>query len=379
MGEVLGISVAGDCIASVVTAADSDTGVLARNVVTLDPPGPDESPAPAVFAAIVDLVETSPIPVDTVGIAVCDHEVLVGLRSAFADAEERSWTDTVTVVDAPTAYARYAAATSPYRGAVVVAELDDFSAPYPELSVASVDTETGAVLSAARIAADARPPVVDDAGAAVLATTVTAMPSGPGELAGALLIGSGADHAAVESLRIRLGAPVDVPAEPTYAAAHGAALIAEMSVPRSRSSSAGRWLALSAAAAAALVLAVGLVVAIATTRDKDTPVNETGAQVSTSSTPAAPHTHVAETTVVRVPARAPAFPDDRTARDTTRVPTTAQSTPTTVTAPPPTTTTATPTTIETTPSTSETSEPPTSTTTSTSDPATSPSVSTSSG
>ncbi|GAA1460057.1 rod shape-determining protein [Williamsia maris] len=267
MSQVLGVSVTDLQIASVVMEV-STGNVLARNVVDLT----DSSPE-TVFDAITQLVESAPFAVDAVTVACAQRSMQVSLHNTVTAGAKTDpeWFSRTTITDTPFAFANVAAAQSDQRGVVVVLDLAADAVPFNELSIAAVDTETATVVGAVQLPTGGeREPVTDTPGAQAVAGAFGLLPSTDVGRSGVFVVGPGAEVPGVApTLEYETQLPVQIASEPTYAAAHGAALHG-----RNRGvtgSNRTRWLALVGAAVAAAVLAAVVVGVVLFTGGDDEP------------------------------------------------------------------------------------------------------------
>ncbi|MGJ0118208.1 hypothetical protein ACQ7HM_03275 [Williamsia sp. MIQD14] len=344
MAQVLGVSVTDLQIASVVMEV-STGNVLARNVVDLADDAPE-----SVFDAISQLVETAPFEVESITVACARRSMQVALHNTITGgtAGAPDWYGRTTITDTPFAFANVAAAQSDQRGVVVVIDLAENAIPFNELSIAAVDTESSSVVGAVQLPAGGeREPVTEPTGAATVAAAFDLLPSTDAGRRGVFVVGPGASLTGVgPALEYETQLPVQIADEPTFSAAHGAALHG-----RSRGGGAAgrnRWLILGAAAAAAAVLAAVVVAVVLLSGGDDSPtpavVSETvSAPTTTSSTPSTTSrrpsttTTTAEAPVEQVPETTEQAPPPRDTVTVTQPPRTITRT----TTPPPTTTTTT--------------------------------------
>ncbi|GGF12617.1 rod shape-determining protein [Williamsia phyllosphaerae] len=267
MSQVLGVSVTDLQIASVVMEV-STGNVLARNVVDLTDSSPD-----TVFDAITQLVESAPFAVDAVTVACAQRSMQVSLHNTVTAGAKTDpdWYSRTTITDTPFAFANVAAAQSDQRGVIVVLDLAADAVPFNELSIAAVDTESATVVGAVQLpTGGAREPVTDTPGAQAVAGAFGLLPSTDVGRSGVFVVGPGAEVPGVApTLEYETQLPVQIASEPTYSAAHGAALHG-----RNRGvtgSNRTRWLALVGAAVAAAVLAAVVVGVVLFTGDDDEP------------------------------------------------------------------------------------------------------------
>ncbi|GAC02807.1 hypothetical protein GONAM_61_00440 [Gordonia namibiensis NBRC 108229] len=278
---VLGISVVDDQIASVVR--DADGHILASNLVDL----PDPS-APAVEAAIVELVDSVPVVVDLIGVSVSREDVRKHLSQAFGSSgAAESWHDRVVVTGYASALAEIACTHATRGGVVAVVDLDREAAPASGTTVATVDTTSGAVLGTADFTTHRLAPVTDPDGASALATAVAKLPRGR-DLTSIIVVGPGAEMPGIApAFEYAAQRPVTVADNPPLASAIGAADAALVALsaptPAPRVSTGRRWWFVGAAIGAAVFLgAVGLTLLLAAEGDTPEP-----APVTVTETPAA--------------------------------------------------------------------------------------------
>ncbi|MHC3004689.1 hypothetical protein [Gordonia sp. GN26] len=278
---VLGISVVDDQIASVVR--DADGHILASNLVDL----PDSS-APAVEAAIVELVESVPVVVDQIGVSVSREGVRKHLVQVFAAGTAAdSWYGRVVVTGYASALAEIACTQASRGGVVAVVDLDRDAAPAAGTTVATVDTTSGAVLGTADFTTHRLAPVTDPEGASGLATAVAKLPRGR-DITSIIVVGPGAEMPGIApAFEYAAQRPVTVAENPPLASAIGAAdaALAALSAPAAapRVSTGRRWWFVGAAIGAAVFLgAVGLTLLLAAEGDTPEPV-----PVTVTETPAA--------------------------------------------------------------------------------------------
>ncbi|MBJ7291177.1 hypothetical protein [Williamsia sp.] len=297
MSQVLGVSVTDLQIASVVMEV-STGNVLARNVVDLTDSSPD-----TVFDAITQLVESAPFAVDAVTVACAQRSMQVALHNTVTagSSTDPDWYSRTIVTDTPFAFANVAAAQSDQRGVVVVLDLAADAVPFNELSIAAVDTESATVVGAVQLPTGGeREPVTDTPGAQAVAGAFGLLPTTDVGRSGVFVVGPGAEVPGVApALEYETQLPVQIASEPTYSAAHGAALHG-----RNRgvagSSSRNRWLALVGAAVAAAVLAAVVVGVVLFTGDDDDP-SPAGSESSVSTTAPTTTTPAPTTTRSRPP------------------------------------------------------------------------------
>ncbi len=275
---VLGISIVDDQIASVVR--DADGHILASNLVDL----PDYS-APAVEAAIVELVESVPVVVDQIGVSVSREDVRKHLSQVFtSDTAADSWYSRVVVTGYASALAEIACIHATRGGVVAVVDLDREAAP---AAGATVDTTSGAVLGTADFTTHRLAPVTDPDGASGLATAVAELPRGR-DITSIIVVGPGAEMPGIApAFEYAAQRPVTVADNPPLASAIGAAdaALVALSAPAagSRVSTGRRWWFVGAAIGAAVFLgAVGLTLLLAAEGDTPEPV-----PVTVTETPAA--------------------------------------------------------------------------------------------
>ncbi|WP_168701647.1 hypothetical protein [Gordonia paraffinivorans] len=278
---VLGISVVDDQIASVVR--DADGHILASNLVDL----PDSS-APAVEAAIVELVESVPVVVDQIGVSVSREDVRKHLAQVFgSDTAADSWYSRVVVTGYASALAEIACTHATRGGVVAVVDLDRDAAPAAGTTVATVDTTSGAVLGTADFTTHRLAPVTDPDGASGLATAVAKLPRGR-DITSIIVVGPGAEMPGIApAFEYAAQRPVTVADNPPLASAIGAAdaALVALSAPAAgpRVSTGRRWWFVGAAIGAAVFLgAVGLTLILAAEGDTPEPV-----PVTVTETPAA--------------------------------------------------------------------------------------------
>lgn len=225
MGQVLGIAVVDRQIASVVHDADGKT--LASNLVELDA----ETPA-AVEAAIVELVESVPYHVDSIGVACADAALTEILGQRFVLTPGRpTWYELVTVSDVSPALAQVAVTQANRPGSVAMVNLDESSAPTPGLSIAIVDTATGMITAQShfdtRHSPDDPSAVVDPAGANTVAGAIAALPGGDA-VTSVICTGPGAQIPGVApAFEYAMQRPVQIATEPVFAIASGAAAMSQ--------------------------------------------------------------------------------------------------------------------------------------------------------
>ncbi|MBA5847496.1 hypothetical protein [Gordonia amicalis] len=291
---VLGISVVDDQIASVVR--DADGHILASNLVDL----PDSS-APAVEAAIIELVDSVPVVVDQIGVSASREDVRKHLAQAFAsDAAGESWHRRVVVTGYASALAEIACTHATRGGVVAVVDLDRDAAPAAGTTVATVDTTSGAVLGTADFTTDRLAPVTDPDGASALATAVTKLPRGR-DITSIIVVGPGAEMPGIApAFEYAAQRPVTVAANPPLASAIGAAdaALVALSAPAgaTRVSTGRRWWFVGAAIGAAVFLgAVGLTLILAAERATPEAVPVTVTETPAAVTVTADATTVTET------------------------------------------------------------------------------------
>ncbi|MGV9827248.1 hypothetical protein [Gordonia sp. NPDC003429] len=274
---VLGVSVVGDEIASVVRRADPGSGgdeIIASNMVDL----PDASPGAAV-AAIRELIESAPFPVDEMTISCAQPQTRDFLAATFRPGPGNpAWYAVTKVEDLPPAMAAVARANPAGAGAVAVVNLDRRGAPAVGTCIALIDQTTGEVLgvadhSDAALGGDAGNLPVTDPQAAGAVAGMIARTNGGGRLSSVVCTGAGAELPGVApALEYSVQRPVIIADMPALALSAGAASppapTALIPVPRQRSSSSGlRWWLLGAAIGLAVLLgAIGLT-ALVTTSD----------------------------------------------------------------------------------------------------------------
>ncbi|GAB84114.1 hypothetical protein HGA04_24265 [Gordonia rubripertincta] len=278
---VLGISVVDDQIASVVR--DADGHILASNLVDL----PDPS-APAVEAAIVELVDSVPVVVDLIGVSVSREDVRKHLSQAFGSSgAAESWHDRVVVTGYASALAEIACTHATRGGVVAVVDLDREAAPASGTTVATVDTTSGAVLGTADFTTHRLASVTDPDGASALATAIAKLPRGR-DITSIIVVGPGAEMPGIApAFEYAAQRPVTVADNPPLASAIGAAdaALVALSAPAAatRVSTGRRWWFVGAAIGAAVFLgAVGLTLLLAAEGETPEPT-----QVTVTETPAA--------------------------------------------------------------------------------------------
>ncbi|ETA04987.1 hypothetical protein QEN41_13940 [Gordonia alkanivorans] len=278
---VLGISVVDDQIASVVR--DADGHILASNLVDL----PDPS-APAVQAAIVELVDSVPVVVDLIGVSVSREDVRKHLAQFFGSGgATESWYDRVVVTGYASALAEIACTHATRGGVVAVVDLDRDAAPASGTTVATVDTTSGAVLGTADFTTHRLAPVTDPDGASALAAAVAKLPRGR-DLTSIIVVGPGAELPGIApAFEYAAQRPVTVADNPPLASAIGAADAALVALsapsPAPRVSTGRRWWFVGAAIGAAVFLgAVALTLLLAAEGETPEPT-----QVTVTETPAA--------------------------------------------------------------------------------------------
>jgi hypothetical protein len=270
-----------DQIASVVR--DADGHILASNLVDL----PDPS-APAVEAAIIELVDSVPVVVDQIGVSVSREDVRKHLAQAFGSSGAgESWHDRVVVTGYASALAEIACTHATRGGVVAVVDLDRDAAPASGTSVATVDTTSGAVLGTADFTTNRLAPVTDPDGASELATAVSKLPRGR-DITSIIVVGPGAEMPGIApAFEYAAQRPVTVAGNPPLASAIGAAdaALVALSTPAAapRVSTGRRWWFVGAAIGAAMFLgAVGLTLLLSAERNTTEP-----APVTVTETPAA--------------------------------------------------------------------------------------------
>ncbi|MFT4042947.1 MAG: hypothetical protein QM673_07285 [Gordonia sp. (in: high G+C Gram-positive bacteria)] len=263
---VLGVSVVGDEIASVVRragAAAAGDAIIASNIVDL----PDASPA-AAAAAIRELVESVPFTVDETTIVCAEPGTREHLASVLRPHPNSPlWLATVEITDFSAAMAAVAR-TRPSDAVTAVVNLDRHGAPALGTCVALIDQTTGEVLGTASNPGASNPgadsaastaPVTDPQGAAAVAAMV-ARTTGGTAVAAVICTGAGAQlPGIVPALEYAMERPVSVAELPALALAAGAAAPTPMAtlvpVPaRPRNLTGLRWWALGGVIGLAVVL-----------------------------------------------------------------------------------------------------------------------------
>ena len=265
---------------------DADSGeLLAHNVVDSAGDSADEA-----RSVVTELVESSPFPIERVGVTVRDPAHQAELASALTpDKQAPDWYAKVVFSESPVAYAFLAKSVLGSRGVAIVADLAADGAPYPDLSVAAVDTAAPSPVCAASTPTDAhRVPVTDPAGADSLADGIALMPVGDQAATTLLACGVGADLPGVTpALEAALDMPVQVADDAAFGAATGAALAAA-AAPAPARGMAGRWLVAGSVAAAAVLLSAGVASAMLLTGNDNKTQNVAETQTIATTSSAAP-------------------------------------------------------------------------------------------
>ncbi|RPA58493.1 hypothetical protein EF294_15000 [Gordonia oryzae] len=207
---VLGVSVVGDDIATVVRDATGE--IVASNYVELA----DESPN-AALDALRELVDSAPFAIDHIALTCARPDVRAHLEFSMNAPGAPEWASAVSFVDLPHALAQVAHRDA--TGDVAAVVLDRSGALASGASIALVNAEHSSVLASAAVAAPQSVPLTDPQGAGGLVAHLNSLTRGAGATR-VVAAGSGAQLPdAVRVIETATGASVAVAAAPVFAVA----------------------------------------------------------------------------------------------------------------------------------------------------------------
>lgn len=297
---VLGVSVVGDEIASVVTrSAGGGDEIAASNLVDL----PDHLPESAA-AAITELVESVPFEVDHLVVSCTRPSTRDYLAQTFTPGPSTpAWYQSTSVDDISTAMVAVALRSPGGAGATAVVNLARPGQPADGVCVALVDHTTGQLLDTRDNSTTQGIPVTDPQGADEFARLILSADGGS-RLSSVVCVGAGAELPGVApALEYALARPVSIAEMPALALAAGAAATpaATTVMPASESVAGGytaapiraprdatglRWWALGAVIGVAVLLgAIGLTALHASGDDNSATSDSPASTVTVTDTP----------------------------------------------------------------------------------------------